>query len=96
MAVSGSTNAIVHVIALARRAGIDITLDDFDRLSETTPVIANLRPAGKYLMPDFHDAGGLRALLVRLGDLLHLDARTVIRAARWASKSPAPKSSIAK
>jgi dihydroxy-acid dehydratase len=78
MAVSGSTNAIIHIIALARRAGIDITLDDFDRLSETTPVIANLRPAGKYLMPDFHDAGGLRALLVRLGDLLHLDARTVM------------------
>src|ERR1700712_1483979 len=48
MAVSGSTNAIIHIIALAGRAGIDITLDDFDRLSETTPVIANLRPAGKY------------------------------------------------
>ena len=77
LAVSGSTNAIVHVIALARRAGIDITLNDFDRLSQTTPVIANLRPAGKYLMPDFHDAGGLRALLVQLGDLLDLSAKTV-------------------
>ena len=77
LAVSGSTNAIVHVIAMARRAGIDITLADFDRLSQTTPVVANLRPAGKYLMPDFHDAGGLRALLGRIADLLHLEARTV-------------------
>lgn len=77
LAVSGSTNAIVHVIALARRLGIDIGLDDFDRLSQVTPVIANLRPAGQYLMPDFHDAGGLCALLERLRNLLHLEARTV-------------------
>ncbi len=77
LAVSGSTNAIVHIIAMARRAGVPITLEDFDRLSQTTPVLANLRPAGKYLMPDFHDAGGLRALLVRLECLLHTQAFTV-------------------
>jgi dihydroxy-acid dehydratase len=77
LAVSGSTNAIVHIIAMARRCNIEVTLADFDRLSQTTPVVANLRPAGKYLMPDFHDAGGLRALLARIPDLLHLDARTV-------------------
>jgi dihydroxy-acid dehydratase len=77
LAVSGSTNAIVHIIAMARRAGVDITLDDFDRLSRQTPVIANLRPAGKFLMPDFHDAGGLRALLERIRDLIHADARTI-------------------
>jgi dihydroxy-acid dehydratase len=77
LAVSGSTNAIVHVIAMARRAGFDITLADFDRLSQTTPVIGNLRPAGKFLMPDFHDAGGLRALLGQIRDLLDLEARTV-------------------
>ena len=77
MAVSGSTNAIVHIIAMAGRAGVSITLEDFDRLSQSTPVVANLRPAGQYLMPDFHDAGGLRALLGRIPDLLHLEARTV-------------------
>jgi len=77
LAVSGSTNAIIHVIAMARRAGVEITLADFDRLSQSTPVVANLRPAGKYLMPDFHDAGGLRALLGRIPDLLHLEAKTV-------------------
>ncbi len=77
LALSGSTNAIVHIIAMARRAGVDITLADFDRLSQTTPVVANLRPAGRYLMPDFHDAGGLRAFLEVIRDLLHTEARTV-------------------
>lgn len=77
LAVSGSTNAIVHIIAMARRAGVAITLEDFDRLSQSTPVVANLRPAGKFLMPDFHDAGGLRALLERIRDLLHVEALTV-------------------
>jgi dihydroxy-acid dehydratase len=77
LAVSGSTNAIVHIIAMARRAGVKITLEDFDRLSQTTPVVANLRPSGTYLMPDFHDAGGLRALLERIRDLLHVNALTV-------------------
>ncbi len=77
MAISGSTNAIVHLIALARRAGIDLTMDDFDRLSRTTPVVANIRPAGKYLMEDFYNAGGLRALLNQISDLLDLSCRTV-------------------
>ena len=77
LALSGSTNAIIHIVAMAKRLGIEITLDDFDRLSRTTPVVANIRPAGKYLMPDFHDAGGLRAFLERIRDLLHVEARTV-------------------
>ena len=77
LGLSGSTNAIIHIIAMARRAGVKIDLDDFDRLSRTTPVIANLRPAGKYLMPDFYDAGGLRAFLERMRDRLHVDARTI-------------------
>jgi len=77
MAISGSTNAIVHLLALSRRAGFPLTMDDFDRLSQRTPVLANLRPAGKYLMEDFHIAGGLRALLCRLRDLLHLECLTV-------------------
>jgi dihydroxy-acid dehydratase len=77
MAISGSTNAIVHLIALSRRANCGLTMDDFDRLSRTTPVLANIRPAGKYLMEDFYNAGGLRALLAKVRDLLHLSSLTV-------------------
>ncbi len=78
MAVGGSTNAIVHIIALARRVGLDISLEDFDRLSRTTPVLANVRPNGqKYLMEDFYNAGGLRALMVQLGEKLHGNCITV-------------------
>jgi dihydroxy-acid dehydratase len=77
LAIGGSTNALVHLIALARRAGIPLTLDRFDELSRTTPLIANVRPAGKYLMEDFFYAGGLRALLAAIGDKLGMDARTV-------------------
>jgi dihydroxy-acid dehydratase len=78
MAIGGSTNAIVHVIALAGRAGIKLDLERFDELSRRTPVIANVRPSGKsYLMEDFYNAGGLKALLWRLRDWLHLDCGTV-------------------
>jgi dihydroxy-acid dehydratase len=77
MAIGGSTNAIVHLIAMAGRAGIELPLERFDEISHSTPVIANLRPAGKYLMQDFYDAGGLPGLLNRIGDLLHLDCATV-------------------
>jgi dihydroxy-acid dehydratase len=77
MALSGSTNAIVHLVAMAGRAGVKLDLDLFDAISRRTPVIANLRPAGQYLMEDFHDAGGLPALLTRIRDLLHLDCLTV-------------------
>jgi dihydroxy-acid dehydratase len=61
---------VVHLIAMARRAGIALDLDRFDTIARRTPVLANIRPAGKYLMEDFFYAGGLRALLVQLGDLL--------------------------
>ncbi|MEO8740172.1 MAG: L-arabinonate dehydratase [Casimicrobiaceae bacterium] len=77
LALGGSTNAVVHLIAVARRAGVDLSLERFDELSRRTPLIANIRPAGKYLMEDFFYAGGLRALLVEISDLLALDARTV-------------------
>ena len=77
LALGGSTNAVVHLIALARRAGIDLRLDRFDELSRRTPLIANVRPAGKYLMEDFYYAGGLRALMSCIADLLALDARTI-------------------
>lgn len=78
MAMGCSTNAIIHLIAQARRAGCDIGLDDFDRYSRVIPVIANVRPSGdQYLMEDFYYAGGLPGLMSRLKDHLHLDALTV-------------------
>ncbi|MFO7746569.1 MAG: L-arabinonate dehydratase [Orrella sp.] len=78
MAMGCSTNAIIHLIAQAKRAGCDIGLDDFDRYSRVIPVIANVRPSGDtYLMEDFYYAGGLPALMSRLESHLHLDALTV-------------------
>jgi dihydroxy-acid dehydratase len=77
LALGGSTNALIHLIAMARRAGVDLSLDRFDELSRSTPVLADIRPGGRYLMEDFHYAGGLLALLAELRELLHLEARTV-------------------
>ncbi|NCY03039.1 MAG: dihydroxy-acid dehydratase, partial [Planctomycetia bacterium] len=77
MALCGSTNAIVHLLALAGRAGVPLSLDRFDEISRRVPVLANLRPAGEFLMEDFHDAGGLPALLERLRHLLATDCPTV-------------------
>ena len=78
MATGCSTNAVVHLIAMARRAGIGLTLDDLDALGRVTPLIANVRPAGKgYLMEDFFYAGGLRALMAQLADRLDTSALTV-------------------
>ncbi|MGU3493929.1 L-arabinonate dehydratase [Xanthobacteraceae bacterium A53D] len=78
MAMGCSTNAIIHLIAQARRAGADISLEDFDKASRVVPVIANVRPSGEqYLMEDFYFAGGLPALMTRIAPLLHLDALTV-------------------
>ncbi|MGI3169021.1 L-arabinonate dehydratase [Pseudooceanicola sp. C21-150M6] len=78
MATGCSTNAVVHLIAMARRAGVDFTLDDLDALGRTTPLIANVRPSGKdYLMEDFFYAGGLRALMKQLEDRLDTSCITV-------------------
>jgi dihydroxy-acid dehydratase len=77
MALGGSTNAIVHLIAMAGRAGATLDLDRFDALSRRTPFLANIRPSGQFLMEDFYYAGGLRALMARLRDLLHAGALTV-------------------
>jgi dihydroxy-acid dehydratase len=71
MAIGGSTNAVIHLVAMAGRAGVDLPLDRFDELARTTPLLANMRPSGKYLMEDFYYAGGLRALLRQLGGKLH-------------------------
>src|SRR5262249_38468313 len=77
MAMGGSTNAIIHVIAMARRAGVSLDIARFDRLSREVPVLANVRPSGKYLMEDFFYAGGLRALMLELKDRLDLSCMTV-------------------
>jgi dihydroxy-acid dehydratase len=77
MAMGGSTNAIIHVVAMARRAGIALDMQRFDQLSRQVPVLANVRPSGKYLMEDFFYAGGLRALMTELKDELDLSCVTV-------------------
>jgi dihydroxy-acid dehydratase len=78
MAMGCSTNAIIHLIAMARRAGIDIGLEDFERCSRRVPVIGNVRPSGAtYLMEDFFYAGGVRALMGEISEHLHLDCLTV-------------------
>ncbi len=83
MAMGCSTNAVIHVIAMARRAGHHITLDDFDAASRIVPVLANVRPSGDtYLMEDFYYAGGLKALMTEMTSLLDLDQITV-SGRRW-------------
>lgn len=77
MALGGSTNAIVHLVAMAGRLGIRLPLEKFDEISRRTPLLANLRPAGQYLMEDFYLAGGLRALLHAMREFLHTDALTI-------------------
>ena len=75
--MGGSTNAIIHVVAMARRAGIPVDMEKFDQLSRQMPVLANVRPSGKYLMEDFFYAGGLRALMQNLREKLDLSCMTV-------------------
>ena len=77
MAMGGSTNAIIHVVAMARRAGIPVDMETFDQLSRQIPVLANVRPSGKYLMEDFYYAGGLRAMMENLREKLDLSCITV-------------------
>jgi dihydroxy-acid dehydratase len=77
MAIGGSTNAIIHLVALARRRGIDLPLSLFDEIARHVPVLANIRPSGEFLMEDFYYAGGLRALMAEIPDLLDLDCLTV-------------------
>ena len=76
-AISGSTNAILHLIAYAGRVGVDLPLQLFDDLCATTPWLVDLKPAGRFLIEDFYYAGGLPAVLAQISDLLHLDAITV-------------------
>jgi L-arabonate dehydrase len=76
-AISGSTNGILHLVAIAGRVEVDLPLRLFDELSETTPWLVNLKPSGKYLMEDFYYAGGVPAVMAEISDLLHTDALTV-------------------
>ncbi|MFJ9908434.1 IlvD/Edd family dehydratase [Streptomyces sp. NPDC101152] len=76
-AIGGSTNAVVHLLAIAGRLGVELTLDDFDRVGSRVPVLVDLQPAGRFLMEDFHRAGGLLAVLREVRDLLDHDALTV-------------------
>ena len=84
-AIGGSTNAVIHLLAIAGRVGVDLSLDDWDRLGRDVPTIVNLAPSGKYLMEEFFYAGGLPVVLKRLGEagLLHRDALTVAGATVW-------------
>ncbi len=77
MAIGGSTNAVVHLLALAGRLGIDLKLNDFDKISRDTPYIANIKPSGQFLMEDFYYAGGLPCVMKEILPLLHSEARTV-------------------
>eukprot|EP01037_Dinobryon_pediforme_P048420 gene48420-63457_t len=77
MALAGSTNALIHLIAMANRAGVTVSLDDFDAYARKVPVLANLRPSGDFLMEDFYYAGGLPALLQQLQSMLPPDAGNV-------------------
>ena len=77
LTLGGSTNTIVHLLAMAGRAGIGMSLDRFDELSQTTPILGDLRPCGRFLMEDFYNAGGLGALLNQMRSLLHVDCVTV-------------------
>src|ERR1700719_3154494 len=76
-ALGGSTNAVIHLVALAGRAGIKLALDRFDQFSKKTPMLANIRPSGKYLMEDFYYAGGLPALLKAMAPHLDLSCSTI-------------------
>lgn len=84
-AIGGSTNAVIHILALAGRAGVDLTLDDWDRLGRDVPTVVNLMPSGKYLMEEFFYAGGLPVVLKRLGEagLLNREALTVSGETAW-------------
>ena len=76
--LGGSTNSIVHLVAMAKRSGIQLTIDEFDAIARNTPVLANLRPGGQYLMEDFYYAGGLRAFLAQMGDLIDGTQKTCV------------------
>ena len=78
-ATGGSTNAVLHLLAIAREAGVELNIDDFDRISERTPLIADLKPGGRFVASDLYKAGGIQLVAKRLADagLIHGDTMTV-------------------
>src|SRR6202012_1121104 len=76
-AIGGSSNFIIHLTAIAGRIGVDLNIEDFDKLGSKMPLLLNLMPSGKFLMEDFYYAGGLPAILKQLGPVLNMDALTV-------------------
>jgi dihydroxy-acid dehydratase len=89
-AIGGSTNAVIHLLAIAGRLGVPLTLDDFDALARDVPTLVNLQPSGTYLMEDFCYAGGLPAVMRELGELLRLDVLTVTGATLGENIKDAP------
>ena len=91
-AIGGSTNAVIHLIAIARRIGVEFGLDDWDRLGRELPCLVDLMPSGRYLMEDFYEAGGLPAVIREFGErgLLHKDALTVNGRTLWQNNEHAP------
>jgi dihydroxy-acid dehydratase len=82
-AIGGSTNAVIHLLALAGRVGVDLSLQDWDRLGHDVPCLVNLMPSGEYLMEDYYYAGGLPAVIREIGDLINKDALTVNGKTIW-------------
>ncbi len=90
-AIGGSTNFVIHLLAIAGRVGVELTLEDFDRLGSRLPLLVNLMPSGTYLMEDFYYAGGLPAVIQALEDVLHLDALTVTGRSLGENTEDAPR-----
>src|SRR5881628_2836686 len=98
MATGGSTNAVLHLLAVAKEAGVKLAIDEFDRISRKTPLLADMRPWGTYTAPEMHDAGGMGVVAKRLleAGLLHADeptvtGRTIGEEARAAREAPGQK-----
>ncbi len=90
-AIGGSTNAVIHLLALAGRSGVKLALEDWDRFGHDLPCLVDLQPSGQYLMEDFYYAGGLPAVLRELGDVLDRDAQTVNGQTMWDNVKDAPR-----
>jgi dihydroxy-acid dehydratase len=89
-AIGGSTNAVIHLLAIAGRLGVELSLDDWDRLGRGVPCLVNLMPAGQFLMEDFYYAGGVPAVMREIGDLLYRDQLTVNGKTIWENVANAP------
>ena len=95
-AIGGSTNAVMHLLAIAGRIGVPLTLDDWDRLGHDMPLLVNLMPSGQFLMEDFYYAGGLPAVIRELGDARPPRRADRQRPARWARTSPTRRAGTAR